>query len=85
LFFDYPEDSTTYDIGDEFLFGPDVLVAPVCEYQVSSRNVYLPAGAVWENAWSGTTVEGGQWLTEETPLDLFPLFQRHGAGLPFSG
>jgi len=82
LFFDFPEDEGAYDVEDAFMFGPGLLVAPVLQEGARSRDVYLPAGATWTDAWSGETVAGGQTVTVDAPLDRIPLFLRDGAELP---
>lgn len=53
LFYDFPEDKTCWGYEDEYMFGPDILVAPVMEAQTFTRSVYLPAGTRWEDAASG--------------------------------
>jgi alpha-D-xyloside xylohydrolase len=82
LFFDFPEDETAYDVDDAFLFGPDLLVAPVLEEGARSRRVYLPAGATWCDAWSGQEFAGGQWIQASAPLDRILLYLRDGVQLP---
>ncbi len=82
LFYDFPEDATCYDRDDELLFGPDILAAPVTEYQQYSRKVYLPKGAEWTDAWTGEKQQGGRWIEVETPLERFPLYLKNGADLP---
>ncbi len=82
LFYDFPEDSRVYDIGDEYMFGPDLLVAPVVEKGVERRKVYLPSGATWTNAYSAEKVEGGTELEVSARLEEIPLFYRNGARLP---
>lgn len=82
LFYDFPEDSKVYDIGDEYMFGPDLLVAPVVEKGIDQRKVYLPAGANWTNAFTGEEVKGGVELMVSARLDEIPLFYRDGARLP---
>ncbi|MNJ80757.1 alpha-glucosidase [compost metagenome] len=64
------------------MFGPDLLVAPVVREGQRSRQVYLPAGASWKNAYSGDTVEGGCTIKVEAPLERIPLFLKNGAELP---
>ncbi len=85
LFFDFPEDEACYEAGDELLFGPDILVAPVTEYRSRSRTVYLPAGAQWKDAWSGNTAKGGQAIEVEAPLERIPIFLKNGRSLPIVG
>lgn len=47
LFFDFPDDPACYPVEDQFMLGPDILVAPVLDEGAASHTVYLPAGAVW--------------------------------------
>lgn len=82
LFFDFPEDTLTYRVEDEYMFGPQLLVAPVVEEGARKRRVYLPQGARWTDPESKTTYQGGQWIEVETPLSCIPLFLRDGAELP---
>ena len=58
LFVDFPDDERAWAVEDEFLFGPDVLVAPVLDAGARGRQVYLPAGARWTHAWSGRDARG---------------------------
>jgi alpha-D-xyloside xylohydrolase len=76
------QDPNCLDIDDEFMFGPDLLVAPVAEIGARSRRVYLPAGVTWRNAWTGTSVAGGDWVEAAAPLNRIPLFLRGNAQLP---
>ena len=85
LFFDFSEDETAYEVEDAYMFGPDLLVAPVLHEGARSREVYLPVGAVWTDVWSGETYAGGQTLTVDAPLERIPLFLRDGASLPIKG
>jgi alpha-D-xyloside xylohydrolase len=82
LFVDYPDDSRCYDVTDAFLFGPDILVAPVAEYQQRTRDVYLPKGATWTDPWTSKSHEGGQAVTVDAPLAVAPVFLRNGAEVP---
>ena len=82
LFFDFPEDGETWTVEDQFMFGPGLLVAPVLHEGARSREVYLPAGATWTDAWTDETFEGGQRITADAPLDRIPLYLRAGASLP---
>ncbi len=61
----------------QYMYGPDLLVAPIVEAQATSRLVYLPHGAVWINARTGETSEGGQWLDISAPIDTIPVFLRN--------
>ncbi|MCD6290276.1 MAG: glycoside hydrolase family 31 protein [Anaerolineae bacterium] len=82
LFVDFPEDEESWAVDDEFMFGQDLLVAPVLHEGACSREVYLPAGALWRDAWTGESHEGGQVITAEAPLERIPLYLRDQAHLP---
>lgn len=78
LFWVAPLDSQTHAIGDQYLLGDDLLVAPVLQEGARSRDVYLPAGR-WRDWWSGVEYEGERWLRDfAAPLDVLPLFARVG-------
>ncbi len=75
LLFDF-EDELLINVDDEYMFGPDLLVAPVTEINAKSRKVYLPGNCTWKDAWTGQIYKGSEWITVETPLDQIPLFLR---------
>ncbi len=78
LFYDFPEDKDSWEIEDAYMFGPDLLVAPVMEEGVTERTVYLPKGAAWKDAYTKKTYEGGQRVTVPAPIDIIPVFMRDG-------
>lgn len=78
LFYDFPEDKDSWEIEDAYMFGPDLLVAPVMEEGVTERSVYLPKGAAWKDAYTKRTYEGGQRVTVPAPIDIIPVFMRDG-------
>ena len=82
LFLDFPGDPNVADIGDEYMFGPALLVAPVTDQGATSRSVYLPAGSDWYNFWTNERIHGGQRITVLTPIDIIPVFVRSGSILP---
>jgi alpha-D-xyloside xylohydrolase len=82
LFVDFPADPRAWEVDDCYMFGPDLLVAPVADHGARSREVYLPAGASWTNAWTSETAAGGETIRVAAPLDRIPLFLRDGATLP---
>jgi alpha-D-xyloside xylohydrolase len=82
LFMDFPNDPNVAGMGDEYMFGPAFLVAPVADQGVISRPVYLPAGADWYNYWTNQRFHGGQTIQVEAPIDTLPLFVRAGSILP---
>lgn len=78
LFYDFPEDKDSWEIEDAYMFGSDLLVAPVMEEGVTERSVYLPKGAAWKDAYTKKTYEGGQRVTVPAPIDIIPVFMRDG-------
>jgi len=82
LFMDFPNDPQVADLGDEYMFGPAFLVAPVTDQGATSRSVYLPVGADWYNYWTNERVRGGQQITVDAPIDRLPLFVRAGSIVP---
>ncbi len=79
LFLEFPDDAAGYKVQDEFLFGPDLLVAPVAAEGARSWRAYLPAGADWTHVWSGTTHSGGREVTLAAPLGEPAVFFREGS------
>ena len=82
LVMDFTADKGTYDVGDQFMFGPALMVAPVYEYGARRRAVYFPAGCGWYDFYTGRHVEGGQQQTVDAPYERIPLYVREGAILP---
>jgi alpha-D-xyloside xylohydrolase len=82
LVMDFREDAEARAIGDQFLFGPALLVSPVTTYQARSRSVYLPRGAVWYDFWTGAQLDGGRAIDAPAPFDSLPLHVRAGSILP---
>ena len=80
LVLQYQDDPRARTAKDEYLFGPDFLVAPVVD-EGTQRAVYLPAGE-WVDYWTGKQTAGGQVLVADAPLDTIPLWVRAGAVLP---
>lgn len=78
LFYEFPQDKICWDIKDAYMYGPDILVAPICHEHQTCRSVYLPEGAWWVHAHTGERYEGGQWYEVEAPLDTLPVFLREG-------
>ena len=81
LFFDFPEDRHAWEVEDAYMFGSDLLVAPVMEAGVTSRRVYLPAGSRWVESSTGKQWEGGSEITAQAPLDIIPVFIRDGKNI----
>ena len=81
LWLEYPEDPEATMRGDEYLWGPNVLVAPVLEQGATSRRVYLPKGD-WFDFWTDERIEGGREITRPVDLETIPLYVRAGSILP---
>ena len=79
MFFSFPKDAAAYDAEDQYLFGEDVLVAPVFSAGVSSRAVYLPAGETWREVATGKVYAGGCTVSAHAPIDVIPVFVRKDA------
>ncbi len=78
LFYEFPADDNCWDITDSYMFGPDILVAPVVHEGARSRQVYLPKDAEWVQAGSGKRYEGGKSYEIEAPIETLPVFLRDG-------
>lgn len=78
LFYDFPHDNKAWEIEDAYMFGPDLLVAPVMEAGVNTREVYLPKGANFVESYTGKVYEGGQTVEAKAPLNVIPVFVREG-------
>ena len=81
LWLHYSGDATAIARGDEYLYGRDILVAPVVEKGASSRSLYLPHGA-WYDFWTQERFEGGREITRTVDLETMPLYVRAGAVIP---
>ncbi|MFM2291934.1 MAG: hypothetical protein RIS29_1747 [Bacteroidota bacterium] len=97
LMMDFAADKLTHNLTDEFLFGKNILVAPVVhpmyvssqdgkgkeDYsQPQARTVYLPQGSSWVDFWTGKSYSGGRVIERKAPIDLIPLFVKAGSILP---
>jgi alpha-D-xyloside xylohydrolase len=80
LFLEFPEEAPAWEVDDQYMFGPDVLVAPVTREGARTRDVYLPVGASWLDAWTGEPVESG-WVSADAPLERIPVYLRQGGAL----
>lgn len=94
LAFDFAHDAEVFDLKDEYMFGPSLLVCPVTRpmyYGPDStplkgtekvREVYLPEGRKWTDFWTGECYEGGQRIEASAPLETIPLYVPDGSILP---
>lgn len=96
LAFDFRADPATYNVADQFMFGPALLVCPVTtpmyyaagstpvEHAPQTRPVYLPAGTDWYNFWNDARLAGGQTVEAAADLSQIPLFVRAGSIVPMA-
>ncbi len=82
LVMDFANDKTVENIDDQYMFGPSLMVCPVYEYKARNREVYLPKGIVWYDAYTGKATVGGQTITVSAPYERMPLFVKAGSILP---
>jgi alpha-glucosidase/alpha-D-xyloside xylohydrolase len=81
LWLHYPDDPKALSCPDEYLWGRDILVAPVVEPGANSRKLYLPHG-VWYDFWTHERLEGGREFVRPVDLETIPLYVRAGSILP---
>lgn len=78
MFYEFPDDSVCWDLKDQYMFGGDVLTAPIVHEAAYERQVYLPKGASWTLIYDGTVYEGGRTVTVPAQIDQIPVFLREG-------
>ncbi len=82
LWLHYPQDKKARGMGSEYLWGRDLLIAPVFEKGAVIRDVYLPAGK-WYDWWTNRLQTGGISIRREVDLSTMPIYVRAGAIIPF--
>lgn len=82
MIMDFAKDRKVENIGDQYMFGPSLLVAPVYAYKARSRNVYLPSVCGWYDMYSGKYFDGGQEIDADAPYERMPLFVKEGSIVP---
>jgi alpha-D-xyloside xylohydrolase len=80
---DFGSEAAVRSIGDQYMFGPSILVAPVYEYKARDRKVYFPSVCGWYDFYSGQFIPGGRYLDVSAPYERMPLFIREGSIIPF--
>ena len=83
LVMDFMEDTGVNNVGDQFMFGPAMMVAPVYEYGARSRDVYFPKGKGWYDYYTGVFQNGRVTKTVDAPYEQIPLYVRAGAIIPY--
>jgi alpha-D-xyloside xylohydrolase len=79
---DFTSDKNVHGIGDQYMFGPSLLVAPVYKYKTVKRIVYFPGSVGWYDFYSGKYIEGGKYLEVDAPYERIPLFVKEGSIIP---
>ncbi len=82
LVWHYPKDPHTFNLNDQFMLGPELLIAPVLAPGLQARAVYLPKGKWYRFSQDAKYYEGPTHIIAEAPLDELPIFVRAGAILP---
>jgi len=82
LTMDFSLDTEVFDIADQYMFGPSLMVNPVTEYKARSRNVYLPSAYGWYDVRTGRHYAGGTVIEADAPYEWMPLFAREGSLIP---
>jgi alpha-glucosidase/alpha-D-xyloside xylohydrolase len=82
LWLHYANDKKSVSTGDEFLWGRDMLIAPVYKQGATSRDVYLPPGE-WYDWWTNEKNSGSKTISKNVDLSIMPIYVRAGAIIPF--
>jgi alpha-D-xyloside xylohydrolase len=80
---DFGGDKAVKSIGDQYMLGPSLMVAPVYKYKARSREVYFPSSCGWYDFYLGIYILGGHQLQVDAPFEQIPLFVREGSIIPF--
>ncbi len=80
MFFDFPDDEVCYGTGGQYMFGDDILFAPISERGQTAKRVYLPAGE-WILTKSKDVYTGGKWYEIDAKIDEFVAFVKSGADI----
>jgi alpha-D-xyloside xylohydrolase len=83
LVMDYTVDKNVFNISDQYMFGPSLMVAPVHQYKARAREVYLPQNTGWYDFYTGVYYQGGQTIQAQAPVEQIPLFVKEGAIIPY--
>ena len=83
LVLDFAHDPQVLNIGDQYLFGPAIMVCPVTQSNVTTRAVYLPAATgPWYDFWTGQPSTAGRQVEAAAPVGTLPLFVKPGSIIP---
>lgn len=79
MFYEFPEQECCWELKEQYMFGSDMLTAPILYEGATEREVYLPAGHTWVFLHDGTAFEGGQTVLVRAPLAVIPVFLKDGS------
>ncbi len=79
---DFNDDPVVRKIGDQYMFGPSLLVAPVYSYKAREREVYFPRSAGWYDFYTGKYIDGTGWVKVDAPYEKMPVFVKAGSIIP---
>lgn len=83
LIMDFASDTAVKNIGDQYMFGPSLLINPVYEYKATDRQVYLPRGSGWYDLYNGEYKAGGNTIMADAPYERIPVYVKEGSIIPF--
>jgi alpha-D-xyloside xylohydrolase len=83
LVMDFANDTSVKNIGDQYMFGPSLLINPVYTFKARNRELYLPNGQGWYDIYSGKYFEGGRKINADAPYERMPVFVKEGSIIPF--
>jgi alpha-D-xyloside xylohydrolase len=83
LAMDFQNDANVFNIKDQFMFGPALMINPVTQPAAVSRNVYLPKDTNWIDFWTGQSYQGGQIIDTPAAIGKIPIFVRAGSIIPY--
>jgi oligosaccharide 4-alpha-D-glucosyltransferase len=81
LYYYYPKDTTAVNVGDEFMWGENILVAPVVEKGATERKIYLPEGK-WYSFTDTNMVNGNSWINQKLNINHIPAYIKEGSIIP---
>jgi alpha-D-xyloside xylohydrolase len=83
LAMDFAKDTAVLNIADQYMFGPSLLINPLCQYKERNRELYLPKTAGWYDLYFGKWYTGGKKINADAPYERMPVFVKAGSIIPF--
>lgn len=75
MFYEFPDDDLCWDLNDQYMFGSELLIAPILEAKANRRSLYLPKGS-WRDLHTGLMYPGNQWIEVDAPIEIIPVFMK---------